>query len=149
MGATLFHAVMSIAVWALFYLAVHGTLHWTIIFLPFVLVPLVLFALGCAWFLASLGVFLRDVGQTTQILTSVLLFLSPVFFPASALPPAYQRLLALSPLTIPIEQAREIMVWGHPPDWQSLASYCAVGVAVALLGLAWFKKTRGGFADVL
>lgn len=148
-GATLFHAAVSVLVWSLFYLAVHGTLHPTMLLLPIIIAPLALFALGCAWFLASLGVFLRDVGQTTGIITSVLLFLSPVFYPASALPGPYRQLLALSPLTVPIELARDVMVAGRSPDWTALAAYSAVAVGVAVLGLAWFRKTRSAFADVL
>ena len=119
------------------------------LYLPIIIAPLALFALGCAWFLASLGVFLRDVGQTTGIITSVLLFLSPIFYPASALPPPYRQLLALSPLTVPIELARDVMVGGRSPDWAAVAAYSAVAIAVAVLGLAWFRKTRSAFADVL
>jgi lipopolysaccharide transport system permease protein len=148
-GTTLFHALVSTVVWSAFYLAVHGGVHPTIVYVPLIIAPLALFALGCAWFLASLGVFLRDVGQTTGIITSVLMFLSPVFYPASALPSPYRELIALSPLTVPIELARDAMVVGRAPDWGVLAAYSFVAVLVAVLGLAWFRKTRSAFADVL
>jgi lipopolysaccharide transport system permease protein len=105
--------------------------------------------LGLAWMLASLGVFLRDVGQTIGLVTTVLMFLSPVFYPMSALPPQFRPLMLANPLTFIIEQSREVLVWGRVPDGGSLLIYSLVAAAVAWLGYAWFQKTRKGFADVL
>ena len=149
MGSALFHAAVSIAVLLLFtalFLAPPG---WTALLLPGLILPLVLITMGVSWFLASLGVFLRDVAQITGMLTTVMLFLSPVFYPASALPAAYRPLLYFNPLTFVIEQSREILIWGRPPDWPGLALYTAVSLVVAWLGFAWFQRTRRGFADVL
>jgi len=89
------------------------------------------------------------VGQTTGIITTIMLFLSPVFFPISALPEEFRVLLHLNPLTFMIEQARDVLVWGRPPDWQGLGLYFLLSLIVAWLGLFWFQKTRRGFADVL
>lgn len=149
LGATFFHTLVSIAVWALFFAVVKGYLPWTLVFLPLVALPLVLVSLGFTWFLAATGVFLRDVSQTTGIFTTVLLFVSPIFYPASALPEEYRGLLDLNPLTFLIEQARDVMVWAKLPDFAGLAAYTLGALAVALFGLAWFQKTRRGFADVL
>ncbi len=149
MGATLFHSAVSVAVWALFFLIIKAYLPWTIVFLPLVALPLVLGTLGFAWFLAATGVYLRDVSQTTGIFTTVLLFVSPIFYPASALPEKYRGLLDLNPLTFLIEQAREVMVWDRLPDFSGLAAYTLGALVIALAGLAWFQKTRRGFADVL
>lgn len=149
MGGTLFHTAVSLLVWCAAFLLLRGYLPLTALWLPFVLLPLVLLTMGVSWFLASTGVYLRDVAQTTAILTSVLLFLSPVFYPASALPEAWREILHLNPLTFPIEQARRILVWGQTPDFSALAAYSIAALAVALLGLAWFQKTRRGFADVV
>jgi lipopolysaccharide transport system permease protein len=149
MGATLFHALISVAVWAVFFVAVNGYLPWTIVFLPLVAVPLVLFTMGFAWFLAATGVFLRDVAQTTGIFTTILLFLSPIFYPVSALPEDYRALLHLNPLTFIIDQARAVLVWGHLPDPLGLFFYTIGALLTAVLGLAWFQKARRGFGDVL
>ena len=149
MGATLFHASVSVGVWALFFLIIKGYLPWTIVFLPIVILPLVLVTMGFAWFLSATGVYLRDVAQTTGIFTTVLLFLSPIFYPASALPDDYRKFLDLNPLTFLIEQAREVLVWDRLPDFAGLAGYTLGALVVALLGLGWFQKTRRGFADVL
>ena len=148
-GAALFHALASLSVLLIAFLIFNGYLHWTAVFLPFVFLPLLLLAMGCGWILASIGVFARDVGQVVTVLTTVLLFLSPVFFPVSSLPPLLRPWIMLNPLTFIIEQTRGVLVWGHLPDWMGLAIYLVCASAFAWLGYAWFQKTRKGFADVL
>jgi len=149
MGAALFHAAVSIGVLLAATLMIHQSLHWTVLLLPVLLLPLVLLTMGVSWVLASLGVFLRDVGQTIGIVTTILLFLSPVFFPVSALPEPYRPLIQLNPLTFMIEQARDLLIWGKPIYWAGWAMYAVISVFVAWAGLFWFQKTRKGFADVL
>ena len=149
MGAALFHSLVSFGVLLCALFLIKGFLHWTILFAPIILLPLVVMTLGLAWLLASLGVFLRDVGQTINIVTMVMLFLSPVFYPLTALPEAYQAWILCNPLTFIIEQTREVLVWGHYPNWMGLAIYSLVSITIACLGYVWFQKTRKGFADVL
>ena len=144
-----FHALVSVVVLIAAQLVFQGSLPITALLLPVVLLPFLLLTLGLAWWLASLGVFVRDVGQTISLVTSVMLFMSPVFFPVQSLPPALQPWMHLNPLTFVIEQVREVVVWGRLPDWQGLAVYSIASIATAWLGFAWFQKTRKGFADVL
>lgn len=149
MGSTLFHALISVIVWVLFYVVVNHSFQWTIIFLPIVFLPLVMFSLGVSWMLASLGVYIRDIGQMTGVLTTILLFMSPIFYPASRLPEPYQTIIYLNPLTFVIEQAREVLMWGNVPNWTGMVVAYIVSFLVAWAGFAWFQKTRQGFADVL
>lgn len=149
LGSALFHALVSLAVWLVFDVAAFGWPHASILLLPLVMLPLVLFTLGLAWTLASLGVFLRDIAQIVGVATSTLVFLTPIFYPVSALPVAYRGWIYANPLTLLVEQARDVMIWGKLPDWGVWCVMCAVGGAVACLGFAWFQKTRKGFADVL
>lgn len=149
LGSALFHAAISLVVWLAFYLMVNSSLHWTVLLLPLVIFPLVMFTMGISWFLAALGVYLRDVGQTVGIITTILMFLSPVFFPVASLPEEYRPLIYANPLTFIIEQARDVLVWGKQPDWPMLGLYTLVSVIVSWLGFMWFQKTRRGFADVL
>jgi lipopolysaccharide transport system permease protein len=149
MGATLFHSMISIGVLLSAFVIFNGYLNWTIVFLPLVLLPLVILTIGLAWMLASLGVFLRDVGQFTGIITTVLMFLSPVFYPVTAVPERFRSFIMANPLTFIIEQAREVLVWGHLPNWMGLGIYTLAATATAWAGYAWFQKTRKGFADVL
>jgi lipopolysaccharide transport system permease protein len=149
MGAALFHTFISLGVLLIAFAIFNGYLHLTVIFIPLVLLPFVVLTTGLAWILASLGVFLRDVGQTIGIITTVMMFLAPVFYPVTAIPEEFRPWLMANPLTFIIEQAREVLIWGRLPDWEGLGLYSLVAVAVAWVGYAWFQKTRKGFADVL
>jgi len=149
MGTTLFHSLVSLGVLLTTFALFNGYLHWTAVFTPLVLLPLVTLTLGLAYMLASLGVFLRDVGQTIAIITAVMIFLSPVFYPVTALPEEFRPWIMANPLTFIIEQAREVLIWGHLPDWMGLGIYTLAATTVAWVGYAWFQKTRKGFADVL
>jgi len=149
MGAALFHGVISLGVLIVFYVLVSSSLHWTIVFAPLIILPLLLMTLGISWFLASFGVFVRDVAQAIGMLTTVLMFLSPIFFPVTALPEKYRVILYMNPLTFIIEQMRDVLIWGRLPSWSGWCAAMVLGIGVAWIGLVWFQKTRKGFADVL
>ena len=149
LGAALFHSLVSLGVLLAAFALFNGYVHWTAVLIPLVMLPLVVLTLGLAWMLASLGVFLRDVGQTIGIITTVLMFLSPVFYPVTAVPERFRPFIMANPLTFIIEQAREVLIWGHLPNWTGLGIYTLAATAVAWAGYAWFQKTRKGFADVL
>jgi lipopolysaccharide transport system permease protein len=149
MGAALFHSLISLGVLLIAFVLFNGYLHWTAVFTPLVFLPLVILTTGIAWMLASLGVFLRDVGQTIGIVTTVLMFLSPVFYPVTAVPERFRPFIMANPLTFIIEQAREVLIWGHLPNWIGLGTYTIAAIAIAWIGYIWFQKTRKGFADVL
>ncbi len=149
MGAALFHSLISLCVLLAAFALFNGYLQWTAVFTPLVLLPLVILTTGLAWILASIGVFLRDVGQTIGIITTVLMFLSPVFYPITAVPERFRPLIMANPMTFIIEQAREVLIWGHTPNWIGLGIYTLAAIVIAWAGFALFQKTRKGFADVL
>ena len=149
LGTAIFHSLISMIVLALAFFLINGYLYWTIIFVPIILLPLLIFVLGISWILASLGVFIRDVGQTIGIVTTILMFMSPVFYPVSAPPLKLQKWMMLNPLTFIIEQSRLAVISGQTPDWAGLGIYTLVALVVMWIGYAWFQKTRKGFSDVL
>jgi lipopolysaccharide transport system permease protein len=149
LGSAMFHAAISLGVWLLAYVVIFGAPHASALLLPLVLLPIVLLTVGATWALAALGVYLRDVSQFIGIATTVLMFLSPIFYPASALPPEFRPLLMINPLAPAVEQARDVLIWGRIPDMQVLFAYLLVSLVIAWVGFAWFQKTRKGFADVL
>ena len=148
-AAALFHLGVSLLVWLVAHLLLLGTPPATALLLPAVILPLLLFTLGASWLLASLGVYLRDVGQFINILITVLMFLAPVFYPATAVPESLRGWLYANPLTLPIEMARDVLYWGRLPNGGLWLASLAAGGLVAWAGFAWFQKTRKGFADVL
>ena len=149
LGSALFHAAISLVVLLVAQLILTQQLVWTALLFPCVLLPLVFVTMGFAWFLAGLGVYVRDVGQITGMVTTVLLFLSPVFYPVSALPERYQAWLYMNPLTFIIEESRNTLVYGKVPDIGEWGVRLAGGMVIAWCGFVWFQKTRKGFADVL
>lgn len=149
MGSTLLHSLISLSVLLIAFFAFNGYLQWTVIFIPCILLPIIILTTGISWILASLGVFLRDVGQTIGLFTTVMMFLSPVLYPISAVPERFRPYIMANPLTFIIEQARDVLIWGRPPNWQGLGIYTLMAITVAWLGYIWFQKTRKGFADVL
>lgn len=149
MGSAAFHLLISLFVWLAFYLIFFGVPQATIVLLPVLLIPFFLMTLGLSWFLASLGVYLRDVSQIIGVMMTALMFLSPIFYPIAALPEEYHLFMQISPLTFTVEQARDVMIWGKGLDWGAWAMYMLLAAIIAWFGFAWFQKTRKGFADVL
>lgn len=149
LGSALYHFSISLVVWLIAYLCFFGLPNITMLYLPFVLLPLVFFIMGISWALASLGVFLRDVSQFIGIITTTLMFLSPIFYPVTAIPEQYRSLLYINPLTPVIESVRDILFWNRTPDFEVLGIYIVASMLIAWLGFVWFQKTRKGFADVL
>jgi lipopolysaccharide transport system permease protein len=149
LASSLFHAAITLFVLLVAGFIVYGSVPVTWPLIVIVLLPLVLFTLGITWMLAAVGVYVRDVAQTVGVITTALMFLSPVFYPVAAVPPGMRSFMALNPLTIIIEQARDVLIWGKAPDYWALAPYIAGSLAVAWLGLVAFQRARVGFADVL
>lgn len=143
---------MFVIQWALLFTAMvllGSTLHATIFYAPLVLVPLLMLCLGIAWAMAALGVYIRDIAHVTGLIVTLLMFLSPIFYPISALPEEFHKYLYLNPLTLIIEQFRAVMIYGHSPNLQTLSLYglCAAGFMV--ISFTFFVKTRKGFNDIL
>lgn len=136
LSAAVFHALVSVLVLACALLVLNGHIPGTAAFLPLVLLPLVVLTLGVAWTLASLGVFLRDVGQVIGFVMTLLLFASPVFYPVTALPEHIQPWLMFNPLTFIIEEARAVLIHGQAPDAAGLLCYSLVAFALAWVGYA-------------
>jgi len=149
LGAALFHALISFLALLLAYGGFNQNLNWTLIYFPAIFLPLVFFTLGISLILASLGTYIRDIGQMIGVLMSILMFLTPIFYPVSALPPKFQFWIMLNPLTFIIEQMRGIVIYGYFPDWQGILYYLITSILVMWIGYIWFQKTRKGFADVL
>ncbi|MGQ3889234.1 ABC transporter permease [Legionella sp. CNM-1927-20] len=147
--SALFNAIISILVLLLSFFLLKGYIHLTLFFTPIILFPLSLFILGLAWIFSALGVFLRDIGQFIIVLTTMLVFLSPVFYPITAVPEKYRPIIMVNPLTFIIEQMRDILLWGNLPNWIGLGFYTLAASTFAWLGYILFQKTRRGFADVL
>lgn len=148
-GSALFHITLGVFAWVALVLASGGQLYWTFLLAPLVLLPLIIMSAGISYFLSAIGVFVRDVGQIIAVSVQLLMYLGPVIYPREVLPEKFQWLMALNPITVPVEQFRNILNYGLLPDVASLAIYTVAGCIVAWLGRLFFQKTRHGFADVI
>lgn len=149
LASALFNALVGLGLLCIFLLIQQHSIPVTALLVPLVLSPLLLLTAGLAWFLAAIGVFFRDVGQIIGVAMSVLLFLSPIFYPASSTPALAQKLIYLNPLTYPIEELRAVLILGNQPHWLHWLAYFGVAVVVAVAGLWIFQKSRSAFADVI
>lgn len=147
LGAALVHGGFNFLI-LLAALAWIGQLHAGILLFPFLIAPLLLLALGLSWFLAAWGVFIRDMAQIVPVFVQMLLFLSPVFYPVSAVPEALRPFYQYNPLGTVIEAARTAIV-GQPIEWNAWGMALVVSLVAATLGYAFFQHSRNEFADVL
>ncbi len=145
----LFHLAMNLVVLVALKWFWHGELYWHMLLLPVVIAPLAILTVAVGWFLSALGVYLRDISQFVGVLATAMLFLSSAIIPLESLPEDYRWVFRANPLTLIIDQAREVVIWGRMPDWTALGIYTACVSGLALLALAFFRRMRGGFADVL
>lgn len=148
-GSALFHAAVSIAVLLLAQLVFEGRVPWTAVLFPLVMAPLVMATMGVAWCLSALGVYVRDINQVTGMITTMMMFLSPIFFPMSAMPEEFRSLIAINPLVYFLEEGRNTLIFGVVPDMLHLVYAWVASIAVAAAGFAVFQKMRNGFSDVL
>lgn len=147
--ASLFHALVSVAVLVVVLLAQGSGISPTIWLWPLLLVPMLLAAGGTAWLLATLSVYFRDVGQVVGFLATVFLFTSPVFFATDHLPPTFGAIVAANPLTFLIEQSRDLLLAGDGMQWVRYLRYTALATIYAIACHAFFERSKRGFADVL
>ena len=149
LGSALFHLLISTLVLLGFSLLIRGFIPWTAVFFPVVVAAFVPFVAGLIWFLGALGVFLRDLKHAIGIITAMLMFLAPIFYPKELIPEQYRDLLYLNPLTTIVEASRDVLIWGRMPDWGMLGAYTIAACLFAWVSFSWFERARKGFPDVL
>ncbi|WP_258401260.1 ABC transporter permease [Vibrio diazotrophicus] len=149
LGSAIFHALISLAILIVAAFFLLGELHLTLLLLPIIWMPFFISLVGMMLLLSSIGVYFRDLGQITGVLTTVLMFTSPLFFPLSALPESLQPFLMLNPLAYFIEVTRDVVIWGRVPNVYFLAIVYFLSIILFKLGSICFDKLRKGFADVI
>jgi lipopolysaccharide transport system permease protein len=148
--SALVRLTIGYGVWLAGWFVIEGAWpHATVALLPLVLLPVCLLTAGVAWVLASVGVFLRDVGPAVQLGVQLLFFATPIFYSLDRVPPPFRGVLEVNPLTHAVEDARRVMMAGAPPEWGWWGSSVLGGAIVLLLGYAFFIRSKRAFADVL
>ncbi|MCD6046819.1 MAG: ABC-type polysaccharide/polyol phosphate export system, permease component [Gammaproteobacteria bacterium] len=145
----LFHFFISLFIFAVFFLFLNHYLCWTIIFIPLIILPFFCLTLGISCLLAGAGLLLRDINYIINVILTILMFFAPIFYPVSMLPAALQHLVYLNPLTLIVEEARQVLVLGVMPDWKLWIINTIISVAVLICSYLLFEKMRRVFADVI
>lgn len=149
LGSAVFHSMVSIAILIAGKLLIMGSVSPMMLLLPLIIFPLLCLTVGLAWILASLGVFLRDTTYAVGIMTQILFFMSPIFYPIEAIPEKYRFVLQINPLSGILENFRRVLIWNRMPEWGGWFLQVFVSLAIFVIGYMWFMKTKSGFADVV
>jgi lipopolysaccharide transport system permease protein len=149
LGSAIFHSLVSLALIVAAGVLTAGRFPYTLLYLPLIYIPLAALTLGLSWWLAALGVFLRDAGHAVAIFAHLLFFLTPILYPIEAVPERFRVFLWINPLAAIVEDFRRVVLWNLPPDWWWLATVTVVSLGVMVAGYAWFMVLREGFADVI
>jgi lipopolysaccharide transport system permease protein len=139
----------AIVLFAVFLLATRGSVPASIVWLPLLLVPQILFTAGVSWFLAALGVFVRDLSQVIGFLLTLWFFLTPICYPETSLPPEFAAAFTKNPIYVLVRGYRAVLLENHAPAWGPLWKFWLLAAAVFVIGHAWFYKLRKSFPDIL
>jgi len=148
-GAALFYALIAIALLLIAAAIFAGIFNWTVVLLPAVLAPMVMLSLGLSWMLASLGVFVRDTRVFTEVVVSLLYFMTPIFYTIEAVPEEYKWVLRLNPMSTIVTSGRDVLLLDRMPDWEALGIVTVASALVMQIGYFWFMRTKRVFADVI
>lgn len=148
-GEALFHAAVSSLILVVAITVFLQPLTWSALFFPLAIIPLVVLTVGMSWLLAALGVFIRDIGQSIGVITTVLFFMTPVFYPLTAVPERVRWIVKLNPLSTILDTGRRALLWNQAPDWPWFCIATALSLAVMCIGYAVFANLKRTFADVM
>jgi len=141
--------LFAIALFCGFLVLARGAVPLSVVWLPALLIPQLLFTAGLSWFLAALGVFVRDLGQLVGFLLTLWFFLTPICYPETSLPEPFRPLFSKNPVYVLVRGYRAIFLEHRPPDFGPLWKLWLLAAAVFVLGHAWFYKLRKSFADII
>ena len=126
-----------------------SSLHWTLFFVPVIIALQLLFAIGLNWIIASLAVYLPDFGQVINLLLTVWMFLTPIFYPLDVVPPRALIIFQLNPMAHLVKMYRGVFMTGEIPGLVTFFGTAFFCMVIFLLGYFWFMQSKKGFADVL
>jgi lipopolysaccharide transport system permease protein len=149
-GSGLVTECFGLVIFAVLLILMRGGLPLTVVWLPFLIIPQLLFTAGICWFLAALGLFLRDLGQVIGYVVTLWFFLTPICYPEQALKrTALGPILEKNPIFSLVRGYRRVLLEGHGPDKHAMIIFWCLAIVVFLAGHAWFYKLRKWFADVI
>lgn len=147
--SALFNFVVSFIILILAKLILYHNVSATLYMIFLAMIPLVIMAVGLGLFISAISVYLKDVGNVISVLVTVLMYLSPVFFPLTAVPENFRVVCEMNPMTYVIENFRKVVLYGECLDWKFYGISCVVALVIYFIGKTVFMRAKEGFADVL
>lgn len=144
------HAATSVVMLVILHTLFVGVPAWTAFALPVVIAGVLLMGLAMSWMLSSIGVYVRDTPEIVRVVMQLLFFLSPIVWSLEDAPEVLGQLAMYNPLAIAMETSRSLLDNTYPaPGAASIMTFFAGAFLLAVLGHAFFRRTKDGFADVL
>jgi lipopolysaccharide transport system permease protein len=116
-------------------------------------VPIILiltcFALAMSFLFSATQVRIRDIGVAVPLLLQLWMFATPVIYPLSAVPPRLQPYYVLNPMVGVIENFRQVILRGGPPEFHSLITAAVISIVLLLVSYLYFKRVEATMADII
>jgi lipopolysaccharide transport system permease protein len=149
LGAVLVQSLCSLCILLAGTWLIRGSIPGTVLLLALIYPPIILMCTGLAWFIAALGVYLRDTAHIVNIGLLMLFFLTPIFYPVTAVPEPYRFIAWLNPWCFITESFRNAAVWGRPPGIGALFLAWIGAMVVCQAGYAFFTARKKDFPDLV
>jgi lipopolysaccharide transport system permease protein len=117
--------------------------------IPLFTVFAVLTALAVGLWLSALNVQYRDVRYTIPFLTQFWMFVTPIAYASSLVPPRYRLIYGLNPMAGVVEGFRWALLDTDAPDWGMMVVSAGVVLVLLASGLFYFRRMERTFADVV
>jgi lipopolysaccharide transport system permease protein len=147
--SALFNCVISIGVLIAANYILTRHVYLMALFTPLILLPHIIFCIGIAFFMSAISVYLKDMASLASIIAMIGMYISPVFFPLSAVPGKFRFVCMLNPMTYSIENMRNILLYGTMPNLKYFCVTLVASFVIYLVGQWIFMRAKSGFADLL
>lgn len=128
---------------------VEQRLHWTVVLLPLVIIPQLLFILGMTYLMATLGTYLPDVGQVLRPVIRGMFFMTPILWPSGRVPENLSFLVDYNPLAYLVNSYRDLIITGELPNLMASLYFSLFALAMFIFGFTLFVRLKPWFADHL
>jgi ABC-type polysaccharide/polyol phosphate export permease len=146
---SLIQSMFGIGALALILMVLEHRLHWTVLLLPLVIVPQLLFTLGLCYLMAVAGTYVPDIRETLRAVVRATFFITPIIWPVEKVPENLRFLVDYNPLAFLVESYRRLILEGEFPGAEATAYFSLFAVALLVVGFTMFTRLKHNFADLL
>ncbi len=130
-------------------LVLEHSLHWTVLLLPLIVIPQLLFILGLSYMMAVAGIYLPDVGEMLRAIVRATFFITPIIWPPSMVPEHLSFLVDYNPLAYLVGAYRDLILAGELPGATATLYFTLFSAALFVVGFALFVRLKANFVDLL